>query len=203
MRNRLGSYVMAVVVAILATVTVAAPAQAAVQTFTIQNVGSNWCLDGLPDLTLTLVTNSNEADRADHNLCKDQLGDTTYLWTVNQVSSNDCVRSYCGEAYTIHPYLDHGYCLSQNNAKSAYLTSCSTSSDYQRWIFWNSSGEIPGIVLTYMISEGSIYSGSTWCLSSNLTPPDGYPSGYGSVYSTGISILGYHQWFFLPEAPEL
>jgi len=184
----------------MAAVTVAVPARAAVPTYTIQNDGSNWCLDGLPALTVQLVTNSNETDK--HDLCQDQFGDTTYLWTVEEVSTYVCVRApYCGEAYHIHPYLHDGYCLSQNNAKSAYLTPCNADSTYQNWIFWNSAGEFPGPVLTYLISEGSVHSNTTWCLSSNKTPPVGYPSGYGSVYSTGITILDYHLWYFLPVSP--
>jgi hypothetical protein len=200
MRRRLGSYLIALAVVTLIGVTVATPAQAIVPTFTIQNIGSNWCLDGLPPLALQLFTNSNETTLK-NELCENQDGDTAYLWTFVKASDLTCVRSYCGKAYYISPYSDSGYCLSQNNARSAYLTTPCTHNDYQTWIFWNSSGDIPGTVLTYLISRGSVNSSTTWCLSSNESPPDGYPSGYGSVYSAGISIYGYHLWYILPVSP--
>jgi hypothetical protein len=193
MRRRLGVYFLTLAATTLIGVTVAAPAQAA---NTIQNDGTNYCLSGNASDTPTVYTDSFAVD-PNTNLCTANTDDQWIVQPALMHSSTLCVQSHCGTTVNIIPRFNNKYCLSQNNAGNAYLTPC-TWNDYQTWIEYEAAGTPPNPVLTYLIDYGSVDgTGTVWCLSSNFTPPPGFPSGTGTVYTTGFTVLSYHQWFIV------
>ena len=190
MHKRFGKYVMVLVLAAFMGGLVAAPAQAFTGVYAIQNAASNWCLEGYGGSSPSLATTDEDVSSTT-GLCKSTAFDR---WTFQDVTVNPCLPGYCGDlAYHIHVYPHVSgttdYCLSQNNAGSAYLTPC-TGNDYQTWLV------DPHLLFTYLINYASRVSSTTWCLSSNLTPPPGFLSDFGSVYTTAYTTNNFHYWAF-------
>jgi hypothetical protein len=176
-----------VVGASLFSVGAAAPVQAASgTTYYIQNFGTSYCLEGYPGPGSPSVA-TNIDDLNSNLTCASNAFDK---WKLTLI---------VGDTYTVQSYTDPSYCLSQNNAGSAYLTKC-TGNAYQQWILAldgtaGNEGWPTEAAAVWMLNQASSLSNTSWCLSSNFTPPPNYASWYGSVYMTAFNAPAiYHEW---------